>query len=72
MASPELHRNVVRFRQLVLEEEHLLRQLRQTGDLESFIALSVQLSREHGCPVTPEEVQAAVQDERRAWLQKWI
>lgn len=72
MAFAEPHGNLARFCRLVLEDEHLLRQLRQTSELKDFIALSVQLSREHGCPVTPEEVRAALQDERRAWLQKWI
>lgn len=64
--------NLERFRQIVLEDDRLLERLRQTGDLESFVALLVELGLEHGCPFTPEHVREAVQAQRRTWLQKWI
>jgi hypothetical protein len=71
-ASPELHRDLERFRELVLEADQLLQRLRQTGDLESFVALSVQLGQAHGCPFPAEAMRELVQAERREWLQRWI
>jgi hypothetical protein len=71
-ASPELHRGLERFRELVLEDDQLLQRLRQTGGLESFVALSVQLSQAHGCLFSAEEVRELVQTERREWLQRWV
>ena len=70
--SPELHRGLERFRELVLEDERLLERLRQTGNLESFVALSVELGQAHGCVFSPEEMRELVQTERREWLQRWI
>jgi hypothetical protein len=72
METPDTRENLNRFRQLVLEDDKLLERLRATGDLESFVALTVQLGGEHGYALTPEQVRAAVQEQRRAWLQKWI
>jgi hypothetical protein len=60
------------FRQLVLEDDQLLEQLRQAGGLESFAALAVALGQQRGCAFTSEQVRAAVQEARRAWLQGWI
>lgn len=61
-----------RFRQVVLEDDQLLEQLRQTADQESFAALAVQLGWQRGCAFSAEHVRAALQEARRAWLLRWI
>jgi len=61
-----------RFRQIVLEDDRLLEQLRQTSGVESFAALGVELGQQRGCAFTMDHVRAAVQEARRARLQRWI
>ncbi len=60
------------FCQLVLEDATLHAQLRETSNLESFVALAVRLGQENGCVFTPQEVQEALRQKRRAWLERWI
>jgi hypothetical protein len=64
--------NLERFRQLVLADRGLHEQLRQTADLDVFVALAVRLGSERGCVFTEQEVRDAVRECRRAWLERWI
>jgi hypothetical protein len=64
--------NLERFRQLVLADRDLHQQLRQTSDLDGFVALAVRLGAERACAFTEQEVRAALRECRRAWLEKWI
>jgi Nif11 domain len=64
--------NLERFRQLVLADRSLFEQLRQTADLDGFVALAVRLGAEQGCVFTEQEVREAVRAWRRAWLERWI
>ncbi len=61
-----------RFAHLVLESGELHKALRETPDVESFIALAVKLGRRHNCSFTAEDVRAALEEKRREWLQRWI
>lgn len=60
------------FRQLVLSDPGLQQQLRATPDLYAFLDLTVQLGVERGYDFSVEEVQAALQASRRAWLERWV
>ena len=60
------------FRQLVLADPALQQQLRATASLPAFLALTVQLGVERGYDVTVEDVQAALNASRRAWLERWV
>jgi hypothetical protein len=60
------------FRQLVLADPDLLEQLRAAPNLPAFLALTVQLGVERGYDVTIEDVQAALNASRRAWLERWV
>jgi hypothetical protein len=64
--------NLERFRLLVLADSGLFEQLRQTADLDGFVALAVRLGSERGCVFTEQEVRAAVRECRRAWQERWI
>ena len=46
--------------------------LRAAPDTEAFVARAVELGRERGCEFTAEAVRAAVQEARRALLERWI
>jgi hypothetical protein len=61
-----------RFRQLVLGDATLQERLRETPDLKAFVALTLRLGQEHGYRFTAEEVENALRESRRAWLQRWI
>jgi hypothetical protein len=72
MAEIESRENLQRFRRLALQNDELLGRLRLTEDVDSFVELMVQLGREHNCRFTVEQVHGALQEQRRAWLEKWI
>ena len=72
MPLDESLRNLERFQEMVVADRRLFTQLRGTADLESFVALAVQLGAERGCGFTPETVHAAIQERRRAWLERWL
>ncbi|HEX3718933.1 MAG TPA: hypothetical protein VH595_13270 [Verrucomicrobiae bacterium] len=64
--------NLERFRRLVLADPQLLEKLRKNSDLNTFITLTVRLGAERGCIFTADQVRAALQESRRAWLERWI
>ncbi|HEY3914562.1 MAG TPA: Nif11-like leader peptide family natural product precursor [Verrucomicrobiae bacterium] len=64
--------NLERFRQVVLEDPELFQQLRQTADVESFVALAVRLGAARDCVFTEQEARDALRECRRARLEKWI
>lgn len=72
MPPDESRQNLERFREIVVADQQLFTQLRGTADLENFVALAVQLGAERGCRFTPETVRAAIQERRRAWLERWL
>jgi len=72
MGPIEQRQNLERFGQLVLADRPLHEQLRSTRDAETFAALAVRLGAERGCVFTEEIVQKALNERRRAWLERWI
>ena len=64
--------NYDQFHQLVLREPALQLKLREERDLIRFVNLVVQTGKEHGFDFTSDDVQAALNASRRAWLEKWI
>ena len=68
----EQKQNLARFGELVLAEPALHDQLRATENLIDFSALAVQLGEERGCIFTAPVVQQAVNEKRRAWLERWL
>jgi Nif11 domain len=64
--------NLERFRELVLADRELHDQLRAAATRQDFIALAVRLGAERGCVFTAAQVEAALREQRRAWLERWI
>lgn len=61
-----------RFCLMVFEDLALQEILKKETDKNRFLALLVQLGKEHGCAFGVEVVEEALQAGKRAWLQRWI
>ncbi|MEA2174311.1 MAG: hypothetical protein QOD00_1903 [Blastocatellia bacterium] len=64
--------NFEQFRQAVLRDPALQRQLRAISDREQFIALTQQLGAERGFSFTTEDVAEALRANQRAWIERWL
>jgi hypothetical protein len=60
------------FRQIVLYDPILQVRLRETTELRPFVELVIRVGEERGCIFTPEEVEAALRESRRSWIERWI
>lgn len=60
------------FRQLVLQELLLQKELVEIDERDIFIARVVELAAEKKLEVTNADVEEALRASRRAWLEKWI
>lgn len=65
-------RNLERFGELVLANRELHDQLRAVSDEATFVSLVVRFGEERGCAFTAATVQAALNQRRRAWLERWV
>lgn len=72
MASLNERQNLERFGELVLSDRALHDQLRAAANESAFVALAVQLGAERGCDFSASVVEAAVREQRRAWLERWL
>ncbi|HWD94752.1 MAG TPA: hypothetical protein VG938_20655 [Verrucomicrobiae bacterium] len=72
MEDFEQRRNLERFGQLVLADRELLDQLRATPDAKTFASLAVRLGAARGCDFTAVVVEAVLNEQRRAWLERWL
>ncbi len=60
------------FRELVLQDPALQTQLQAANNLSELTPLVLKLGRERGCEITVEDIEAAWQAARRAWIERWI
>jgi len=60
------------FRELVLRDPVLQEELRTPEDVNKFLALVLQSGQERGFDFTQDDVTAAMQASRRAWMERWI
>ena len=72
MESLNERQNLERFSELFLEDPELHERLRATANEAAFVALAVRLGAERGCDFAAPVVQAAVNQKRRAWLERWL
>lgn len=61
-----------RFRLIVLHDQTLQEQLRAAPDWPAFLALALRLAQERGCDIVAEDVESALREGRRAWLERWL
>jgi hypothetical protein len=73
MNSLEAERQeLARFRELVLADRALHDRLRAVPHPQDFFALAIQLGVERGCVFSAAVLQTALNEQRRAWLERWI
>lgn len=63
--------NFERFRELVLSEAKLQRQLRECGS-EEFVTKVVELGAARGFEFSRTDVDKAMNEARRIWLERWL
>jgi hypothetical protein len=61
-----------RFGELVLADSVLHDQLRAAPSEAAFIELAIGLAAERGCELTASALQTAINQKRRAWLERWL
>lgn len=64
--------NLERFSELVLADSALHDRLRAAPNEATFIELAIRLAAERGCELTASELQTAINQKRRAWLERWL
>jgi hypothetical protein len=60
------------FRRLVLDDTELQELLHQEPEVETYAALVARLGLDRGFAFTSDDVSEAMQEARRAWLERWI
>lgn len=64
--------DLARFRQLVLADPTLQRQLRSLPSRAEFVRRTVALAAAEGCAVTAQDVEEGLLASRRNWFERWI
>jgi hypothetical protein len=64
--------NLERFGELVLADAALHDQLRAAANEQAFIDLAIRLAAERGCELSAPTLQNAINQKRRAWLERWL
>ncbi|HEX5221300.1 MAG TPA: hypothetical protein VFZ59_17180 [Verrucomicrobiae bacterium] len=72
MEAVDEQRNLERFGELVLANRELHDRLRAATDEAAFVSLVVRFGEERGCGFSAATVQAALNQKRRAWLERWV
>ncbi len=66
------HADWERFRLAVLADRDLQQRLRSAPDWQTFVELALRLSAERGHGLTVVDLERALQDSRRLWLERWL
>lgn len=64
--------NFHRFQQVVYSDPALLESLRQAPSLPALISQVLTLGQEGGYDFSEQDVQAVLNANRRAWLERWL
>lgn len=64
--------NLQQFCLLVLNNQALQKKLREIGDRAQFTARVIELGARHGFEITAGDVEQALRENRRLWLERWI
>lgn len=60
------------FRSVVLADLDVQRKLRDVNHREEFVQVIVELAGQAGFKITAEDVDGAMRDGRRTWIERWI
>lgn len=60
------------FRAIIFSDAALQEKYRELTDREEFVRLIVELGQKYDCDFTGAEVENALRDGRRGWIERWI
>ena len=60
------------FRGIIFSDVGLREKLRKIEDRREFIELVIKYGRERECEFTAEEVENALRENRRVWIERWL
>lgn len=60
------------FRGIIFHDVRLQEKLREIEDRQEFIRLVVEFGRERGFEFTTDEVENALREGRRVWIERWL
>lgn len=61
-----------KFRQIVLHDTELQAQLRSVAELDEFVSRIVATGSEHGFVFEANDVNEAMRENRRRWIERWM
>ena len=61
-----------KFRALVHADPALERELRETSDRQSFVALATARAQANDCPIGAADIEAALDAAARDWMLRWV
>lgn len=64
--------DIAKFRELVLADRGLQDRLRTPEERREYIEAAVRVARDNGVDITPDEVETALRNGRREWIERWI
>ncbi|HEU4322776.1 MAG TPA: hypothetical protein VFS21_06465 [Roseiflexaceae bacterium] len=66
------HADWEQFRAAVLADRDLQQRLRSAPDWQTFVELTLRLSAERGYGLTTTDLERALQESHRMWLERWL
>ncbi len=64
--------DVVKFREIVFADRSLQDRLRQPEERAEFVDTAVRAAFENGISLTPDDIENALRNGRREWIERWI
>lgn len=61
-----------KLRQIVFQDAALQTELQAISDREEFVARVLEIGRKSDLKFTEEDVSQAMNEQRRAWIERWI
>ena len=67
-----MNEDLEKLRAIVFHDETLQKDLQVISDREEFIARVLEIGKERDLNFTEEDVLQAMNEQRRAWIERWI
>ena len=67
-----MNEDLEKLRTIVFQDESLQKDLQAISDREEFIARVLEIGRARDLNFTEEDVLQAMNEQRRAWIERWI
>lgn len=67
-----MNEDLEKLRQIVFREEVLQNDLQAISDREEFISRVLEIGKQRDLNFTEEDILQAMNEQRRAWIERWI